>query len=142
MKKTLVLVFIVMLAFVFGACGGSNTTEEPNMPPDLSGNWKQSNSDSEDAWQAATIEGGTITISWITDSGETESLYWAGTFVAPTEAVDEYTWTSENDKDKTDMALLASGDDTKEFTYKDGVISYKVSALGTTTTVKLKKNNE
>lgn len=37
------------------------------------------------------------------------------------------------------MALLASGDDTKDFTFKDGVISYEASAMGTTTTVKLEK---
>jgi len=37
------------------------------------------------------------------------------------------------------MALLASSDDTKEFTYKDGVISYEASAMGTTKKVELTK---
>ena len=40
-------------------------------------------------------------------------------------------------KEKTGMALLASSDDTKEFTYKDGVISYEASAMGTTKKVEL-----
>ena len=35
--------------------------------------------------------------------------------------------------------MLASSDDTKEFTYKDGVISYEASAMGSTKTVKLEK---
>ena len=87
----------------------------------------------------ATIEGSTITVSWISGNGDTESLYWAGSFKAPSKAVNEYAWTSRNDKEKTGGALLASSDDTKEFAYQYGVISYEVSALGTTTTIKLKK---
>ena len=72
-------------------------------------------------------------------SKDTKSLYWAGSYIAPESAVTEYSWTSENDTEKTGSALLASGDDTKEFTYKDGVISYEASAMGTTKTMKLTK---
>lgn len=39
----------------------------------------------------------------------------------------------------TKSALLASSDAVKEFTYDGDSISYKVSAMGTTTTAKLKK---
>lgn len=81
---------------------------------------------------------GYIEINWM--SKDSKSLYWAGTYIAPESAVTEYSWTSENDKDKTSSALLASGDDTKDFTYKDGVISYEVSAMGTTKTMKLTKS--
>lgn len=35
--------------------------------------------------------------------------------------------------------MLASSDDTKTITYQDGVLSYEVSVLGTTTKVKLEK---
>ena len=80
-----------------------------------------------------------IEINWVSDGGNTKSLYWAGTYVAPTEPTNDYAWTSENDKEKTGMALLASSDDTKEFTYKDGVISYEASAMGTTKKVELTK---
>lgn len=73
-----------------------------------------------------------------TDS-ESKSLYWAGTFVAPETPDEPYTWESVNDKEKTDSALLASGDDTKTFTYEKGEISYEASALGTTKTVRLEK---
>ena len=106
---------------------------------DLTGAWKQDNSNSEASYQQATITGDTITIEWVSDSGDTTSIYWVGTFQAPTNATEPYLWTSQRDAAATDSALLASTDDTKEFTYKDNVISYKVSALGTTTTAKLKK---
>jgi hypothetical protein len=35
--------------------------------------------------------------------------------------------------------MLASSDATKDFTFQDDTISYSASALGTTTTIKLKK---
>lgn len=107
--------------------------------PDLTGEWKQENSKSDDSYQAATISGDTITIYWVSDKGDTKSLYWAGSFVAPTTAAEPYSWTSKNDHSKTEGAMLASNDDTKTMTYQNGVLSYEASAMGTTTTVKLKK---
>lgn len=111
-------------------------TQEP--VPDLTGEWVQSNSRSTDSYQAATITASTIAVNWVTDGGATTSVYWAGSFTPPTAAGD-YTWTSNNDTSVTESALLASSDPTKEFTYSGGVIRYQVSALGTTTTVELKK---
>ena len=70
-----------------------------------------------------------------------QSLYWAGTYVAPQYSDEPYTWDSENDKEKTDSALLASGADTKTFTYENNQISYEASAMGSTQTVKLENNN-
>lgn len=107
----------------------------------LDGTWKSTNSASEDSWQEAVIDGDAITINWVSDNGDTKSLYWAGTVVQPDGvAVDEvYTWDSENDKSKTDSALLASSDDTKAFTYDNGELSYEASAMGTTKTVRMER---
>ena len=80
-----------------------------------------------------------VEINWISDGGKTKSIYWVGTYTAPTEFVEEYSWTSERDKEKTDSALLASTDDTKDFLYSNEKISYEASAMGTTTTVELTK---
>lgn len=122
-----------------GTADAPPTKEEPRAH-DLTGGWSQSNSASKDSFQQATITADTITVDWVTDGGETTSIYWVGSFTPPTDAVEPYTWRSQRDVAATESALLASRDDTKEFTYEDGTISYKVSALGTTTTVKLKKN--
>jgi hypothetical protein len=78
-------------------------------------------------------------IYWVSDNGDTKLLYWAGSFVAPTTVDEPYVWTSENDHNKTDNAMLASSDDTKTMTYQSGVLNYEASALGTTTTIKLEK---
>ncbi|MBX7287688.1 hypothetical protein K4H40_04860 [Clostridium chauvoei] len=105
----------------------------------MTGEWKQENSKSDDSYQVATINGDNIEIYWVTDNGDTKSLYWAGSFTAPTTNDEPYSWDSKNDHSKTESALLASSDDTKTITYQDDVLSYEVSAMGTTTKVKLKK---
>lgn len=130
---------IISLLCSLSSCGSASSSNTPTEPADLTGEWKQSNSNSDDSWQAATIEGETITIYWVSDEGDSKSLYWAGTYVAPTTPDEPYTWDSVNDHSQTDEALLASGDDTKTITYEKGQLSYSVSALGTTTTVRLEK---
>ena len=149
MKKILAPLALAV-AVVLTGCGGaepapagaapSKATQDAPPVPDLAGTWKQGNSASKDAYQEARITGDTISIDWVSDGGDTTSIYWVGTFKAPTNATEPYTWTSKRDVAKTESALLASTDDSKEFTFEGDTISYKVSALGSTTTVKLKKN--
>lgn len=149
MKKTFVksrllsIIATMLLVLCLTACGSQNggdtEASKAATPPDLTGEWVQSNSDSKESYQAATISGDMIEIYWVNTDSESKSLYWAGTFVAPETPDEPYTWESVNDKEKTDSALLASGDDTKTFTYEKGEISYEASALGTTKTVRLEK---
>ena len=149
MKKVIVAILAVAMCFSFAACGSSGTASEQSsnaptkqekaQPPDLSGEWKQANNSDADSYQTAEISGNTIAVYWHTDSDGTKALYWAGTFVAPTTTDEPYSWNSQNDKSQTDGALLASGDDTKTFTYSKKQISYDVSAMGVTKTVKLEK---
>lgn len=132
---------ILLSMLLLVSCGSDTGGGKPanDSPPDLTGEWKQVNGDSEDSYQSATISDGVIEVYWVSDGGDTKSLYWAGTYEAPTNASEPYSWASENDHEKTDSALLASGDDQKTFTYENGQISYDVSAMGMTTTVRLEK---
>lgn len=90
MKKFLLIALSSVLALgMLTACGETNQFEpenEPGTPPDLVGEWKQTNSDVENAWQAATITGDAIEVYWVSDNGDTKALYWAGSFDAPTTA--------------------------------------------------------
>lgn len=144
-KLAIISLCVALLITIFTGCSSTPTSSGNggNNPekqiPDLTGEWKQENSKSDKSYQAATINGDTITIYWVSDNGDTKSLYWAGSFVAPTTADEPYSWTSKNDHSKTESALLASSDDTKTMKYENGVLSYEASAMGTTTTVKLKK---
>lgn len=149
LKKPIAYLAVAAALALSGCSGASNTspstaepttTQEAPKIPDLTGSWKQSNPNSEKSYQQATITADKMTIEWVSDGGNTTSIYWVGTYSGPTSAGEPYTWTSQRDVEATKSALLASSDATKEFTYEAGAISYKVSALGTTTTVKLKKN--
>ena len=132
MRKRIVVTVLMAALTCFLLMGAA----APANPLDLVGNWEEK--DKGDSYQAGYIkEGkdgkdGEIVIYWVSDGGDTKSLYWAGTYVAPKDNKETYSWTSKNNKDKTDHALLASGDDTKVFTYEKGEITYKASALGTT----------
>lgn len=149
MKKIVFIAFASALALtMIGGCssGTSDTSASSQEavkaePLNLDGTWKSTNSDSEDSWQEAVINGDTITINWVGDNGDTKSLYWAGSVIEPTDVdVDgTYTWDSVNDTEQTKKALLASGDETKTFTYNDGELSYEASAMGTTKVVRMER---
>ena len=47
----------------------------------------------------------------------------------------------KRDKDKTDKEPLASSDDTKKFTYKDGKLTYQMTGFGVTTTMSMTREN-
>ncbi len=128
MKKVLAAMLACFL--ILGGCGASASKTDS-----LVGNWEEK--DKGDTYHAGYITGDTIEIFWVSDGGESLSLYWAGSYVKPGEMVSEYSWESANDTEKTAFALLASGDDTKTFTYKDGELTYTASALGTTKTIHL-----
>ncbi|MGP9527943.1 MULTISPECIES: hypothetical protein [unclassified Glutamicibacter] len=93
----------------------------------------------EDAYQLATIKGDVISIDWVTNNGDTKSIYWVGTFKAPKAGAESFTWTSQRDQKATDSAIMASGDDSKKFTFINGEISYEAGIMGTTTTMRLSK---
>ena len=115
-----------------------SSQQEPT-PTDLTGEWKQRNSNAEDSYHAAYISENVIEIYWVMESEDTIALYWAGSFEPPIDSKEPYKWSSENDTERTSGAMLASGDATKEFTYKDGELTYEASALGETMTVKLER---
>lgn len=154
-RTSLSTVAVLALAIALSACSSPSTsstdggtassgapadvpveeTEAP-APADLVGEWTQTNSNAEDSYQSATITADAIEVYWVSDGGDTKSLYWAGTYVAPTEPGD-HAWESANDVEKTSVALLASPSPTKTFALEGDEISYEVTALGTTMTVRL-----
>lgn len=147
-KRVFTLALLLAVALGSAACSSGVSNNEPGTPVaretteapqplDLTGEWKQTNSNSEESFQTATITGDTIEIYWV--ATDTKSLYWAGTVVAPADAYDSFTWDSLNDTSKTENAMMASGDEKKTFTYENGELSYEVTALGTTMTVRLER---
>ena len=153
-RKTIATAVAGLLILGLGACGNasdaktadagstsqSQTTKKPvEQPADLTGTWKQTNSGSTDSWMEAEITADTITVQWVSDNGDTKSLYWKGSYSAPDKAGD-WKWTSQGDTAAMQASLLGSQDATKDFTYTkaDGV-SWETTAMGTTTVVKTAK---
>lgn len=142
MKKNILAMFLAgLLAFSLCACGGGETEaesggEETAKVADLTGGWKLSNASNDDADVVATIKEDNISISFIVEGDS--YLYWSGSYVAPTEPGDTYKWTSEADG-KAASALLGSSDETKDFSYDNGVLSFDVTIDGDTGTVEMKK---
>jgi len=138
-----VLALFALLTGTVGACASAESDEPTGQEaseasvPDLTGLWETTSGSFD---QQAVIAGSTITINWVPDDGSDPMLYWAGSFEAPA-SDGKHTWASSNDHSQTDSALLASGDETKDFTYEDGAISYEVSALGETDTVTLEQTS-
>lgn len=117
----------------------AETQAPPAVPLDLNGDWVQTNSNSESSYQAPKISDGQIVIDWVNEAESTKALYWAGTYVDPTDDVESYTWDSVNDTTQTDSALMASGDPTKTFAFDGDVLTYELTAMGVTMTVEMSR---
>lgn len=115
-------------------------SDSQSYPTTLIGSWTQKNSAGSEAYMTAIIGDDVIQIYWITDGGDSKSLYWWGSFDKPENLDAVYSWESINDHSKTDSSMLASSDSTKEFLYKNGELSFSASAMGTTKTVRMVKD--
>ena len=121
-RKTIATAVAGLLILGLGACGNASDAKT-----------------ADDSWMEAEITADTITVQWVSDNGDTKSLYWKGSYNAPDKAGD-WKWTSQGDTAAMQASLLGSQDATKDFTYTkaDGV-SWETTAMGTTTVVKTAK---
>ena len=132
-KKLFAILLVGIFVLSLYACGSNSKT-------DLSGTWKTKEEDG--SWMEAEIKDDVITINWISDEGESTSVFWVGSYDAPKDSGNEYSWESKRDKDKTDKEPLASSDDTKKFTYKDGKLTYQMTGFGVTTTMSMTREKQ
>lgn len=149
--KTKVLSFAVAVALsmtpALVACGGSqsdgktpaeNTKAEQASAPVLDGRWRQVGHGEGEEGMIGTIDGDTIAL-WIKSDG-TDWTYWCGTFEAP-RSTDPYTFTSVADKSNMG-GLLSSQDNSKDFSYEDGKLTFTFSMRGDTTEVVMEQVSE
>jgi len=129
-----ILAFMVMALLT--ACG-SSSGESSSVPKSLIGTWYQHGTDGEDLARAEVTAGG-IQI-WVVGR-DSSYIYWLGTFDGTKSTATPFTYYSHGDQDALATYMLASEEKDKPFKYKDGVLSYKYSILGVSTTVRLTKN--
>lgn len=124
----------------------SQTAKKPaeeksaEQPADLTGTWKQTNSDGPAYWLEAEITDNTITVYWIGANGDSKALYWKGSYDKPDKAGD-WKWTSQGDTAAMQGSMTSSTDATMDFTYTkaDGVSWEQDSPMGDTMVVKTAK---
>lgn len=149
MRTRFLVVSVLAVVLLTGCASGSNgtgtsgepaeTEAPPAEPLDLTGEWKQINSNDPESYQQATISGDTISVDWVNDAESTTAIYWIGSYEAPTEDVDSYAWTSAGDIAAMENAILASQSETKDFAFEDGRLTYELTAMGVTMTVEMEK---
>lgn len=104
-------------------------------PVSLVGTWT---GETDTAKMIATVTDSTIEIMWKTE--DTTALYWKGSFNAPANFSGENTViTSDGDLAAMENSILASRHKTKTFTYDDGELSFELTVMGVTKTIKLSK---
>lgn len=138
-----VLIAALILSFAFGALiipplvsgrwkNKAANTVAPPPPPDLTGEWKQKDSENSDYYQIASIHDDVIEVYWYTPSSDSKDLYWYGSYIPPENGKDKsYTWESENRLEtlrRWTLLRFALRDQTKPFTYekKDDLLVYNV----------------
>ena len=157
MRKVLSVTIAFMMILCLVSCSsptgntGTNSTETINAqsnesepvvakePLDLTGQWIQENNNKENYMTAVIRDDGKIGVFFILEGDEKAWTYWVGTYDAPTDSTDEYSWVSKNTYGGS--GLLASNADTKSFSYKNGKLSYEVTVSGNTGTFNLVKGN-
>ena len=63
--------------------------------------YDRSSDDTKGLLHVAVSSGDKISIDWVSDGDNSTSIHWVGTFAAPTNAAEPYTWTSQRDTEGT-----------------------------------------
>ena len=140
MKKLIALLAVVFVGISLSACQSSGSGSDASNPASktvaTSAPTKEAPVSLDGTWKAdgftATIASNSIEIHIV--STDSESLYWKGTFPSGIDKI-----TSIADTEALSMSLLGSQDSEKVFSIDGNKITFKMSMMGTTKTVKLKK---
>lgn len=137
-KKILALMLIGVMLFAAG-CGNNASSDTSAAPEseavnalDLQGSWIAETQGSG-YYLAGFIKGDLIELHWVSSYDQNGSVYWAGTYDAPTEDTDTYSWESERDEDIMATTAYGSTDETRTFSYADGKLTLEGTATGAET---------
>jgi hypothetical protein len=142
-KFAIAAIFAVLLALIL-AVFISTASGEPNSsrPTTLTGNWHQTNVKNSAVNMTAKITNSSIQIDMQSPDGSNSGIYWLGTFNGNRHPAGSFTLVSKADQDALKWAIFGSQDTTKSFKYKNGVLSYKFTMMGKTTTIRLAKDKK
>ena len=84
----------------------------------------------------AVVRGNKITVTYHLNYEETATVVWVGTFES---GQGDYSWTSIGDRRTMDRNPMAASESEKEFTVRDGMLTFSFTFRGETHTVQLMK---
>jgi hypothetical protein len=127
---------IVVIALLLASAASGNPHDTDQVT--FSGPWQAK---LNDATLNAVISGDGIEIHWVTS--QTDAIYWKGTFPVPEHVThgSVLTITSVGDTAAMENSLLASQNKTKDFTFDNGKLTFKMTVMGVTQTVALEQQN-
>ena len=116
------------LCLLLAACG----PKDYGPPPDLTGKWGLP-SEGANWYFTGTVTEDIIKVEWYQPTYDETYLYWEGTFTPPEDGKEPYKWESSTlhtvkELESSRLFDRATREQTKTFTYKDGKISFLVTA--------------
>lgn len=124
------ITLVLVIAFLV-ACSSSS-----NDPVTLEGVWTSIENPDSTSRMSAIISDDEIEISILDDDG-TRMLYWLGT--VPEAVTSDDTFISNADVEALSVAIMGLLKETKEFTYKNGELSFEQGLMGMSWTVTMRK---
>lgn len=121
---------------------GNSTQSQEASTVDLSGVWTHTNSASGEPGLEARIDGNVIEVKWLIEDALGKGIYWVGSFDSIVPKEGKTTFTSVRDKVATEMELMASSDEQKEFTYENGKLKFPLSFQEENFEVEMEKTGE
>lgn len=133
LRKKCIALALTAVMLLFAGCGTGNDTssasaEKESQPQalDLVGSWEQQDG-GDDYHLAGFIKDDLIELHWVSSYDQNGSVYWAGTYVAPKDMTEPYTWESERNDAILQTSAYGCVDATRTFTYQDGVLTMAAS---------------
>lgn len=138
-KKILAMALVGAMLLLAGCGSGGDTSsasaESENAPAEtlnLEGSWIAEVQGS-DYYLAGFIKDNLIELHWVSSYDQNGSVYWAGSYKAPKDKPDTYTWESTRNDAIMNTSAYASVDASCTFTYADGKLTLAASDTGVET---------
>jgi hypothetical protein len=131
-KLILIIASIMVLGAVIGGCSYPVAQQLQTETFSWNGTWID-----HDQNMSATIADDTIEIKIV--DGDTNGLYWKGTWPVVETVSDGLVIVSQGDDEALSESVFGSSDATKTFVYDDNELSFPFRAFGITTTLYLTK---
>ena len=125
MKKFIVFALLIVMFIASFGCSAAK-------PTDLSGAWELCQSDGilKDFIGEMEIEGNNVAVYLVSAKQNVKFLCWYGSYEAPKDEVDEYSWVSVNDTNMTENSIYAPDINQAAFKYENGQISFDYFVFG------------